>query len=193
MITVHDVPEASFIIDKQTGMTENIPVYFYNYSKGADNYSWEFGDGTQSTESNPTHVYEILGDYDILLKATSLEGCIDTMILSNALYGESPIIKIPNAFSPNTNGPNGGYYSNGENNNEVFHPVIEVTPIEYQLRIFNRNGNLLFESNDLNIGWDGYFMQQLQPRGVYIYKLRVKFENGEYIVKMGDVTVYIRD
>ncbi len=193
VITVHRIPEASFMIEKQKGMSEYIPVYFYNYSKGADNYSWEFGDGTKSTESNPSHVYEVLGDYDIKLQATSHEGCIDSMILSNALNRENPIIRIPNAFSPNTGGSNGGYYSNGENSNEVFHPVFGQAPIEYQLRIFNRNGNLLFESDDLNIGWDGYFMQQLQPRGVYIYKLRVKFENGEYIDRIGDVTVYIQD
>ncbi|MCF8379376.1 MAG: PKD domain-containing protein [Bacteroidales bacterium] len=193
IIRVNEVPEASFMIEKQEDLNQNISVYFYNYSRGAESYSWDFGDGNISTEANPTHVFDTPGNYDILLKVSSNYGCIDTMILSNALKSQNPVIKIPNAFSPNKNGPNGGYYSNGENRNEIFHPSFIETPVEYQLRIFNRNGNLLFESKDLNIGWDGYYMQELQPRGVYIYKLRVKFENGEYLVKMGDVTVFIQD
>lgn len=193
VITVYGVPEASFMIEKQESTIENVSVYFYNYSQGAVNYTWDFGDGNKSTDKNPTHIFDSLAQYDILLEATSEKGCIDTTILSNALIREDPIIKIPNVFSPNKNGPNGGYYSRGISNNEIFHPFIENTPVEYQLRIFNRNGNLLFESKDINIGWDGYYMQQLQPRGVYIYKLKLKFENGEYIVKMGDITVYIQD
>ena len=112
------------------------------------------------------------------------------MILKNAFEEGSPEIIFPNAFSPNMNGPNGGYYSDMDKTNDVFHPWISEIPVEYQLKIFNRKGNLLFESMDLNIGWDGYYNQSLQPIGVYIYKIRAKFSDGKTVVKMGDLTLF---
>jgi gliding motility-associated-like protein len=66
---------------------------------------------------------------------------------------------------------------------------MEEAPVEYQLRIFNRAGILVFESNDYQQGWDGYYRQQLQPAGVYVWKVRARFENGKTLVKMGDVTM----
>jgi hypothetical protein len=50
-------------------------------------------------------------------------------------------------------------------------------------------GIQIFESNDINIGWDGYNNGQLCEPGVYIWKVRVKFRNGEPFTKMGDVTL----
>ena len=191
LIKVNAVPNIQFSIDKTANNTNEFPVYFYNYTKGAESYSWDFGDGSNSDATDPIHIYSTPGEYDVKLIATSLEGCTDSLVLNNILQNEKAIIKLPNAFCPNPSGPNGGYYSNGENTNEVFHPYLEEIPVEYKLRIFNRKGNLLFESSDINIGWDGYYMQKLQPQGVYIYKIRLKFENGETIVKMGDVTLFM--
>lgn len=192
LIKVNSVPDIQFSIDKTASNTNEYPVYFYNYTKGAETYSWNFGDGNVSKATDPMHIYSTSGEYNVELIATSAEGCKDSLVLKNILQNDISVVKIPNAFCPNPSGPNGGYYSNGENNNEVFHPYLEEIPVEYKLRVFNRKGNLLFESNDINIGWDGYYMQKLQPRGVYIYKLRVKFENGESIVKMGDVTLFMK-
>ncbi len=192
LINVNSVPDIQFSIDKTASNINESPVYFYNYTKGAETYSWNFGDGNVSEATDPMHIYSTSGEYNVELIATSAEGCKDSLVLKNVLQNEISVVKLPNAFCPNPSGPNGGYYSNGENNNEVFHPYLEEIPLEYKLRVFNRKGNLLFESNDINIGWDGYYMQKLQPRGVYIYKLRVKFENGESIVKMGDVTLFMK-
>ncbi len=192
LVKAYPLPELQFSIDKTADNTNELPVYFYNYTKGAVSYFWSFGDGAYSDATDPIHIYSKSGKYDVVLKATSAEGCSKEMTLSNILKKENSIIKIPNAFCPNPSGPNGGYYSNGENTNEVFHPFFEEIPVEYQLRLFNRKGNLLFESKDINIGWDGYFMEKLQPHGVYIYKLRAKFENGESVVKMGDVTLFMK-
>ena len=50
-------------------------------------------------------------------------------------------------------------------------------------------GILIFETNDINIGWDGYFKGQLSNSGVYIWKVRGKYRNGEPFTKMGDVTL----
>lgn len=189
-IMVNSLPEVNFSMDIQDIGEGGIPVYFYNKSKGAIEFTWEFGDGGISVDKEPSWIYDSQGNYNVKLTGISEEGCIDSMILKNAFEEGVPEILLPNAFSPNTFGPSGGYYSAKDNTNDVFHPWFEENPVEYQLRIFNRKGNLVFESTEINIGWDGYYLQGLQPQGVYIYKLRAKFENGKTLVKMGDVTLF---
>jgi gliding motility-associated-like protein len=188
-IVIHPVPEVNFSMDINGKPGEGQPVYFYNYSKGAEIFSWNFGDGGTSDLRDPSWLYNEAGNYNIKLKAVSENGCADSMIIENAFLEENPEIIFPNIFSPNLNGSVGGYYSPGESNNDVFHPYTAEEPVEYQLRIFNRKGNLIFESNDLHKGWDGYYKEELQPQGVYVWKLRGKYGNGKSFVRMGDVTL----
>jgi len=61
--------------------------------------------------------------------------------------------------------------------------------VEFQLKVFNRKGLLLFESKDISIGWDGYYNEQLMKQDVYIWKIRGKFNNGKTFVESGDVTL----
>jgi PKD repeat protein len=186
-INVSSPPVANFKPDYQGNPAEG--VYFYNYSRGASEYLWDFGDGTTSTDKEPMHSYTQEGSYDISLMAISSDGCIDSLILKDAFAESGVSISFPTAFSPNPDGPIGGYYEAGERNTNVFHPYTEDIPMEYNLKIFNRRAVLLFESNDIRIGWDGYYRQELQPQGVYIYKLRGRFSNGKTFVKTGDVTL----
>lgn len=189
-ITVFALPELNFSAEVQETNESGIPVYFYNYTKGAIEYDWIFGDGGHSTDSDPSWIYDEPGDYTVRLLAISSEGCTDSMLLTDIFTESEPDVLLPNAFSPNTFGPTGGYYNPKDNNNDVFHPWFSETPVEYQLRVFNRKGNLLFESSDINIGWDGYYQQILQPQGVYVYKVRARFKNGKTVVKMGDITLF---
>jgi hypothetical protein len=87
------------------------------------------------------------------------------------------------------NGPVGGQYTPNDPGNEVFYPVISGDLLEYNLRIFNRLGYQVFESNDPAIGWDGYYENQLSAQGVYIWKVRGRFANGKIFLKSGDVTL----
>ena len=96
---------------------------------------------------------------------------------------------MPNAFIPNPQGPSGGFYSSkSDEAAEIFHPSFSGVS-DYQMKIFSKLGILIFESNDVNIGWDGYFKGQLSNPGVYIWKIRGNFSNGEPFIKMGDVTL----
>jgi len=186
-ITIYPLPKVRFDMDKSTITEHGQTVNFYNYSRDAVEYNWDFGDGGTSNLSDPAWIYSKPGNYDVKLRAVSEKGCTDSMMIKNAFTEESHEVVFPNAFSPNLNGPGGGYYTSGEVNNNVFHPYSAEKPVEYQLRIFNRKGNLIFESNDYNIGWDGYYMQELQPQGVYIYKVRGRFANGKVFTRAGDV------
>jgi len=61
--------------------------------------------------------------------------------------------------------------------------------VEYNLYIYNRWGELMFESKDVDVGWDGYYNGKLCPQDVYIWKVEGKFINGKTFEKTGDVTL----
>ncbi|NMD00635.1 MAG: hypothetical protein GYA62_13075, partial [Bacteroidales bacterium] len=115
--------------------------------------------------------------------------CPDTFTIFRAVVAKSAgKIEFPSAFTPNPNGPNGGKYNPNDLNNDVFHPIF-VGVDQYQLSIFNRWGELIFESTDPNIGWDGYYRNELCKQDVYVWKVKGKFINGQSFLKAGDVTL----
>ena len=188
MIEVYAKPKAAFEIYHDNLSNVNQAVVFLNYSKGADKFLWSFGDGVFSEEISPEHHYRETGNYNVKLKVISNEGCVDSTIITNAFENAGCRIEFPTAFLPNINGPSHGYYSEGLTTNEVFHPEHKGV-MEYHLKIFNRNGLLIFESNDVKRGWDGYMNDRLAKRGVYIWKVRGRFSNGQTFVKFGNVTL----
>jgi PKD repeat protein len=186
-LTVYQKPQARFETTPENAIIPKDEIRFMNYSSDAVNYRWEFGDGTISEDYEPVHQYENSGRYNVQLIVKSEYGCTDSLVVENAFAGSSYYITFPNAFIPNSGGPSGGYYSSkSDESAQVFHPYSSAIA-EYQLRIFSKLGILIFESNDINIGWDGYYKSQLSEPGVYIWKVRGKFNNGEPFVKMGDV------
>jgi PKD repeat protein len=188
-IQVNPLPEARFSMDVQGLAGEGQPVYFYNYSRGAESYSWDFGDGTGSTSKDPDHYFSKKVKTNIKLLAQSSAGCADSTILKDAFRTGEPALIFPTAFSPNTNGPGTGQYTLNNPENDVFYPFVEEDPTEYQLKIFNRSGIQVFESTDIQIGWDGYYKDELLQQGVYVWKARAKFADGRSVVRMGDVTL----
>jgi len=188
-VQVFETPKALFEFDEDVKPAKNQPIYFYNYSRGGDYYEWDFGDDQQSNLQEPIHFYEGTGNYHVKLKVWTDHQCYDSMAVFNAFTTQEQHIKVPNAFTPNMNGPTGGYYDEKDYNNTVFHPVTNGELVEFQLKVFNRKGLLLFESKDISIGWDGYYNEQLMKQDVYIWKIRGKFNNGKTFVESGDVTL----
>jgi gliding motility-associated-like protein len=99
-------------------------------------------------------------------------------------------VLVPNAFSPSGFGGSGGGGSGGagDGKNDVFLPLMRGVT-EFELLIFNRWGELLFESTDATRGWDGYYNGKLCQQDVYMYKLTARFENGENVVRVGDINL----
>ena len=192
-ITIYITPKARFELDDDVSILNGQPVYFYNYSRDADYYEWDFGDQTRSGLAEPVHYYDSPGRYDVRLKVWTENQCYDSVTILNALTPTTQSIVFPNAFTPNMDGPVGGFYQLNDPRNEVFHPVVTGEIVEYQLKVYNRTGVQVFESNDISIGWDGYYQDQLSTQGVYIWKARVRFTNGKTLVQSGDVTlIWIR-
>jgi len=192
IITAYPKPVARFEIIQGDFSNPDNEVRFINYSTNAVKYFWEFGDGQTSEVIEPYHKYARPGNYNIKLTVYSEPGCQDSQTVLNAFSGSGSFIEFPNAFIPNPGGPTGGHYSyTSDLTASIFHPVFSEVA-EYQLRIFSKRGILIFESNDINIGWDGYLNGQLCEPGVYIWKVRGKFRNGESFTRLGDLTL-LRD
>ncbi|CAG5086904.1 hypothetical protein CRYO30217_03325 [Parvicella tangerina] len=163
------------------------PVQFYNLSSYSDDYIWDFGDGNTTTDEHPEHFYANEGLYDITLIANNANNCPDTVTFEQAVLAETGgEIEFPNAFTPNTSGPTGGSYDPSSVDNDVFFPVFKGVE-DYHLSIFNRWGELIFESFDVAVGWDGYYREQLCQQDVYIWKARVKYTNGNEETYVGEI------
>jgi hypothetical protein len=167
-------------------------VVFYNYSYFDSLYLWRFGDGQISTEENPYHKYEKPGSYNVSLSVTSRDGCIDSAFLNTPIIVDwkTGSVKFPNVFKWNQTGPTEGQWKEGvyPEMDQVFRPFNENV-IEYKLQIFNRWGVLIYESNDLHKGWDGYFGNgNLALQGVYVWKATGRYADGKYFNLVGDVT-----
>ena len=189
IITVHPKPLAKFEIAPENAVLPRDEISFHNYSEGANKYRWDFGDEMTSDLFEPRHSYRKYGNYNVKLIATSENGCSDSVVIYNAFSSSGNYIEFPNAFIPNPTGPSGGYYSTkSDEASQIFHPVFSGVT-DYQLRIFTKRGILIFESNDVNYGWDGYYKGQMCDPGVYVWKVRGNFINSGQFTKVGDVTL----
>ena len=138
--------------------------------------SWSFGDGDTSILTDPIHQYNVTGLFDACLIAYNQFGCADTVCqeISTLIV---PLIDVPNAFTPNGDGIN----------DKVFVRGFGITKMNF--RIYNRWGQLVFQSVDEVNGWDGKFKGVIQPMDSYGYTLEVTFGNGTRATKKGDITL----
>ena len=169
----------------------NANLMVLNGTTGATRFLWDFGTGSTSTERNPVYTYREPGIYDIKLVAIGQHNCADSITLRNAVVVKSRgFITFPNAFVPNKGYANGGEFSLITRNHDVFYPIWDdVDESSYILEIFNRWGEKIFVSKDINTGWDGYVDGKLSPTGVYIYKSTGRFNSGDSFSKRGEVTL----
>ena len=170
MITIYPEVNASFGVDVYEQSILNPVFHFTNTSTNATAYSWEFGDGTTSSQTNPTHTYEDKpGVYHIVLYATNVAGCKDSAVAVVSVVDEL-IFYIPNSFTPD-----------GDEFNNVFFPVFSsgFDGQNYTLLIFDRWGEVLFESHNVEFGWDGTYIGQLCKEGTYTWKIIIKERNKD--------------
>jgi len=145
---VYDSPTASFSADQITVSVIEPLVNFYNWSQNTTSFEWDFGDGTIGFAENPIHTFPgEAGDYNVVLTAYNQIGCIDTAAL-NIHIAQDLIFYVPNSFTPND-----------DEKNQVFLPILTAGYKKgtYSLSIYNRWGEIVFESRDPDLGWDGSY------------------------------------
>jgi len=175
IITVLGVPIADFSFTP-TVATANVPTTFTNLSKNAVRYLWDFGDDTTATVVNPVHQYDKTGSYKVCLTAWHQDDCPD-VACKQVPTDVEPLIGIPSAFSPNGDGDNDILYVRGA----------AIRTLD--LKIFNRWGQLIFETTSKEHGWDGTFNGQPQPIDAYAYVLKATFIDGTGKVLKGNITL----
>lgn len=181
VIHVADFPHADFVFSPAEPENGE-EVFFYNYSTGENitNYSWSFGDGHSSHLEEPSHVYH-LTESDLMtvqLTVTNSDGCSDDTIQVVPVEDNFAFF-VPSAFTPNTDGKN-----------EIFLPRVNDV-VDYELTIYARNGELIFYTNNPEIGWDGTVQGKPAPQGVYLWKIHyAKIGTpDEKMMKTGSVTL----
>jgi gliding motility-associated-like protein len=188
-VVVHPTAIAFFNVQPNEVVAPSQPLFTYNMSSSATSYLWDFGDGTFSNETSPVHYYQLPGVFDISLIANNQWNCPDTFSVAGAVTaiagGE---IKFPNAFTPGNTGPTDGVYDPNSFDNDIFHPLSKGV-VDYKLQVFNRWGELLFETEDINKGWDGYYRGRLSKQDVYVWKAYARFVTGDEKRMTGDLTL----
>ena len=177
-IVVNPGTVALFNADAQDG-TIISPVYiFNNTSVNAATHYWTFGDGTNSTAVNPQHTYGNEGTFTVTLYTTTTAGCKDSVSTRVEIKPEFTIY-IPNAFTPDGNGTNDYFSAKGADINE------------FKMMIFDRWGELIFQTNDIGKGWDGRANNGsgIAENGVYVYKISVRDFEERYHDYTGHVTL----
>ena len=176
LVCVEDYPIASFTPSSNELSTLNTEVYFDNTTTGASTYAWTFGvDDAVSSEENPIYTFpnDVTGQYEVILIATSPLGCTDTATAIIQVY-EELLFYVPNTFTPDI-----------DNYNPIFLPIFTsgFDPYNYNLMIFNRWGEVIFESNDPQVGWNGSYGNngeiEMCQDGVYTWKIEFKVTRND--------------
>ena len=179
-INVFPVPFANFVFTPNAPTTLDTEVAFTNYSIDADSWLWIFDVLGTSSDENPTLIIPgIPANYDITLIALTEHGCYDTITKTiNVVQDET--IYVPNTFTPD-----------GDTFNELFRPYITgIDPYDFHMIIFNRWGEIVFESYDATGGWNGAYGGKLVQDGVYVWQIVTSdLTNDKKLEYYGHVTV----
>ena len=185
MICAFPNPVADFTTNPPVLSILETTTNMFNESTGANTYMWNFGDGSgTSILDNPEHIFpgEFAANYQITLIAYSADGCSDTARVNIEVQDEL-IYYIPNTFTPDQ-----------DEHNPVFKPIFTsgFDPNDYKMVIFNRWGEIVFESNDVNYGWDGSYNRThgVVKDDTYTWKIEFKTSSSdERKLLMGSVNL----
>ena len=181
MVCVDQKPIADFSTDNLNYLIGNSQVIFNNTSQNASWYNWHFGDGDSSSSTNPTHIYGGIGEYLITLYAYSNNGCYDSTTVTINVDNDV-LIYVPNTITVD-----------GDGINDIFFPVLGEAFLKdtYHLKIYDRWGELVFESFNYEVGWNGSYAGKFKAQdGTYTWVITVKIQkNKDYLKYVGHVNV----
>ena len=152
-------------------------ISFINQSQYANSYFWEFGDGFVSVDVDPIHSYESEGVYPVWLYAYNEFGCVDSTVLEFIRIIREGTLFIPNAFTPNGDGRNDFFQIKGARLDN------------FSLLIFNRWGDEVYRSNNINQSWNGIYHGKPAPEGAYVWKIEAGLNTGVKIQRGGSLTL----
>jgi len=176
MIIVNPGPKAGITVDQTVTAISDPNFIFGDKSLNATGCKLFFGDGDSSLNCTSSHSYSKPGTYVVKQAVIDQFGCVDTTSITVEI---TPDIRffIPDAFTPNNNGLN-----------EFFMPVMDGVT-QYHFMIFDRWGQLIFETNDQTAGWDGTYKKRKCQQDVYVYRIELTDIQGNNKKYVGHVTL----
>lgn len=184
MITVFDKPQAYFdILPNPVSMFNPQVQLLSNSSNDVVTFDWDITQGTPSNAST-ANVYAqfpegVAGNYNVTLYVYNQEGCVDSVTRIVQVVSDV-LIYAPNAFTPDGD----------EFNQSWFIHIDGIDMTDFNLKVFNRWGEIVFESNDPKGAWDGTYDGQIVPSGMYTWTIETKDINtDEKYTFEGHVTI----
>lgn len=178
-IRILESPVAGFSYSPEQPSIFNKTVEFFDESENAVSWLWNLG-GVGSLDQNPTYTFPDTGRINVLQVVTHLTGCTDTAAIVLDIL---PLVTlhVPNAFTPNNDGLNDTFKGKG------FFDGFQ----NYEMTIWNRWGELLYQTNDPDDGWNGQKNNSgpNSPIGTYVYAINYTGPRGEIQDLKGHVTL----
>jgi gliding motility-associated-like protein len=152
---------ASFVVHPQVVSFFNAEVTFNDRTTGSSppvSWLWDLGNGDTRNVPDFTYTYNDTGKFHVTLVVSDQYGCTDSTS-SYVIVQPYSTIYFPNAFTPNGNGLN-----------DMF-KVLGTGISNFNIKIFDRWGKMVYTSNDMKSGWDGKYKGQKVQQGVYTYSV----------------------
>ncbi len=153
-------------------------------TSNAIRWKWNYGDGQISYLQNPPGKnYQVLtrkNQFDFSLTVQNQFNCSDSLLKTITVL-PSCYIDIPTAFTPN-----------GDGLNDYLYPLNALKAINLSFKVFNRYGQVIFETNNWNKKWDGRISGQLQPSGTYVWTLDYTHKDTGKVFALKGTVVLIR-
>lgn len=180
-VLVDPAPKAHFVFTPDPATAANNTLVFTATDPHAVNLQWSFPNGTVQLGRQATHTFPniLADDYIVCLSVQDRYGCADT--LCDTIPVLVPNLWVPKAFTPD-----------GNDVNEIFKPItLDMVPEDYHLWIFDRWGQLLFETTDPDKGWDGSGNDGGRTAtGVYVWRLTFRpIYGADKLDRFGTVTL----
>lgn len=180
---VQPKPVANFGYAPNPVTAFNTTVSFSNYSFNGYTYEWYFEGGYPSSSTQEDVQVEfpegVIDRYDVILITTSELGCVDTMYHELVVQPEI-LIYAPNTFTPDDDEFNQDW--------RVFMEGVDI--YDWELLIYDRWGEIIWESHDIEVPWDGQYDGKPLPDGTYVWTIRTRdVLNDDKVEFRGHVTI----
>ncbi|GAB4138835.1 MAG: hypothetical protein Fur0041_13890 [Bacteroidia bacterium] len=182
-ITAYPNPVAAFDAQPQPTTELNPTIYFTDQSSLAASWLWSFGDTTNasSTAQNPNFSYVGPGCHTVVLEVETVNGCVDTAQQIICIDPDVTIY-VPNAFTPNGDGVNDFFFPQG----------VGIDNSKFEMWIFDRWGNMIYYTKDMNKPWDGTVQGKsgtICQIDTYVWKIKAVDLNGKKHNLIGHVSL----
>jgi gliding motility-associated-like protein len=178
VVQVHPRPMADFSVNPSIVSIFYPVVNFTNLtiSSSPTSWQWSMGNGAHAITKHVEYTYHDTGTYNVILIAKNQFGCSDT-VSHQVIVKPDHTLYVPNSFTPDDNSVND------------FFDIYGTGISKYSIYIFNRWGEMIFESGDLQKSWDGNYLGDDCPKGTYVYKILYEDLTGLKYQKTGRVNL----